>query len=187
MVALSRFKLWWMRPSHIAHPSAVPPETQLLLGETPEALPDGGTLYTVFIPLLDGVVKCSLKGAADQTLHVVAETGCPGTPVPAYVHALYIAVGADPFVLLEASMAAGEVELTVSVGSDAGADFEGLSSHPGASAAVSTPASSGGEGGEWAVNGGAGGAHLGGGRRRSVEQGVPSFVNHFGWCTWDSW
>jgi raffinose synthase len=104
LVALSRFKLWWMRPCHVKEAAHVPPETQLLLGESARALPNGRSIYTVYVPLLDGPVKCSLKGAADDTIHVVAETGCMHTPVPQWVASLLIAVGEDPFALIEAAM-----------------------------------------------------------------------------------
>eukprot|EP00611_Tribonema_gayanum_P022661 TRINITY_DN459_c1_g1_i2.p2 TRINITY_DN459_c1_g1~~TRINITY_DN459_c1_g1_i2.p2 ORF type:complete len:255 (+),score=61.78 TRINITY_DN459_c1_g1_i2:68-766(+) len=66
VVALHRFKLWWMKPTHGRRGSDVPPETQLLLSEMPPDPETGRRLYSLFIPLLDGPAKCSMKGLPDR-------------------------------------------------------------------------------------------------------------------------
>ncbi|CAM9835720.1 unnamed protein product, partial [Hapterophycus canaliculatus] len=61
MVSLARFKLWWMVPKHSAKANEVPPETQMMLTQLPPDPETGRQLYGLFIPLIDGQAKCSLK------------------------------------------------------------------------------------------------------------------------------
>ncbi|CAM9875299.1 unnamed protein product, partial [Phaeothamnion confervicola] len=104
LLALHRFKLWWMKPLHARRTSDIPPETQLLLTELPPDDATGRRLFALFVPLIDGPVKCSLKGLGDQHLQLMAETGCAGTAVPSNdLAGLFVAVHDDPFALVEKS------------------------------------------------------------------------------------
>lgn len=166
MVALSRFKLWWMMPHHVTEAARVPAETQLLLGETANALPCGGSTYTLFIPLLDGPAKSCLVGASDQTIHLVADTGCSDTPVPRRLQALLVSVGENPFRLLAASMAIIRKYHATPTGVTAAGDWS-IGDVDGTTSRSNSPK-----------------PPLGVGVTR--QPAYPEFVDYLGWCTWDS-
>lgn len=99
-IALERFTAcfrpepWWMKPCAGEATSAIPAETQFLLTAMP------GGQFGLYVPILDGAMRCSLEGAADGQLMLLAETGDPAV-VGARVLGLYVAVGPDPYVLCE--------------------------------------------------------------------------------------
>lgn len=84
----------WMVMSAGSQTSAVPMETQFLLAQV------GKKLYIVLVPLLDGSFRCSLQGAEDQTLELIAESGDAATTTDA-VTGLFVAAGTDPYALAE--------------------------------------------------------------------------------------
>jgi raffinose synthase len=105
IVALSRFKLWWMRPNHCRSCMWVPHETQLLLSRQ-KGEGEGDWYYTLLVPLLHGQVRSHIRGVALlNSLALVAETGDSATPVHTDLLGAVLAVGRDPFSLLEAGMA----------------------------------------------------------------------------------
>ncbi len=85
-----RFEPYWMKARAGSRLAEVPPETQFLLAE----LPDGGWL--LLVPLLGDLFRFSLRGRADDSLELLAETGDAFTPGLGGL-ALYVAAGLDPF------------------------------------------------------------------------------------------
>lgn len=94
--ACRRYEPFWMTAEAGTNGGQVPVETQSLLAE----LEDGQC--ALFVPLVDGPFRCALQGADADGLALVAETGDPGI-VGAELTGLFVAVGSDPFALMEAS------------------------------------------------------------------------------------
>lgn len=164
VVALHRFKLWWMRPTHGKRIGEVPPETQLIIGEMQYDPKIGKKMYCLFLPLLDGPAKCSLKGMLDQSLQLFAETGCDKIPVPARdLVGLFVAVNDDPLELLDKSFKIVRKRLA---GQTKGGALGGLirdAEHALYSMKKSEVIPS-----------------------RAQDRSAPDFSNYLGWCTWDS-
>ncbi len=89
-----RNKPYWMVPAVVTNGGEVPVETQFLLAEL------SSNRYAVLVPLLDDGFRMSLQGAGKQMLEVIAESGDPAVTTSA-VNGLFIAVGDDPFSLIE--------------------------------------------------------------------------------------
>ena len=89
-----RYEPFWMKPCAGTKAGDVPVETQYLLTEQE----DGAC--ALFVPLIDGAFRMSLQGTEDNGLELVAESGDPAT-VTNSVAGLFIAVGTDPYTLLE--------------------------------------------------------------------------------------
>jgi raffinose synthase len=93
-----RFEPYWMEPSAGTRASEIPVETQFLLAQ----LTDGR--YALFLPILDGAFRAALEGDADDHLLLVVESGDPAV-VCREATALFIAVGENPYLLMELSAA----------------------------------------------------------------------------------
>lgn len=91
-----RYEPFWMTAKAGTRGADVPPETQFLLGER-----DDGTCV-LFVPLVDGALRCSLQGTSENSLELVAESGDPAV-VGNEVVGLFMAHGEDPFALVEAA------------------------------------------------------------------------------------
>jgi raffinose synthase len=88
---------FWMLPAVGTKTGEVPIETQFLLAQT------SGDNYVLVVPLLDGVFRASLQGdAQNDNLQVVVESGDLGV-VGREFTPLFLAVGDDPFALIEYS------------------------------------------------------------------------------------
>jgi hypothetical protein len=163
LIALHRFKLWWMMPVHVSRSSEVPPETQMLIAELPPDPQTGKKLYSIFIPLLDGPAKCSLKGQVDGSLQLLAETGCASVPVPpSDLAGIFVAVHDDIHELVEKSCKLVQSHLGLQI---KGGAMGGLV-----------------RGAEQALY------QL---KRQEVirwksDTSAPDFSKYLGWCTWDS-
>lgn len=94
--ACHRYEPFWMKPRAGTSAGEVPIETQFLLVE----LEDG--TCALFVPLLDGGFRCALQGAGENALELVAESGDPAV-VTKEVIGLFVAVGDDPYTLVEES------------------------------------------------------------------------------------
>ena len=68
-----RFKLWWMTQRMGTCGRDVPLETQFLLVEGKEA--EASTVYTVFLPLLDGPFRAVLQGNDKDEIEICLESG----------------------------------------------------------------------------------------------------------------
>ncbi len=89
-----RAKPYWMIPTVVTRASDVPVETQFLLAEL------SPNRYALLAPLLDGAFRMSLQGAGEHGLEVIAESGDPAVTASA-VRGLFLAVGEEPFALIE--------------------------------------------------------------------------------------
>ncbi|KAK7388636.1 hypothetical protein VNO78_23458 [Psophocarpus tetragonolobus] len=100
-MACFRFKLWWMAQKMGDRGRDIPLETQFLLVETK----DGGShlqtqndsVYTVFLPLLEGSFRACLQGDSNDQLQLCLESGDEDTKASSFTHALFIGAGSDPF------------------------------------------------------------------------------------------
>ncbi|MFZ5896894.1 MAG: Sip1-related alpha-galactosidase [Myxococcota bacterium] len=105
--ACHRYEPYWMKPRAGTRLSDVPPETQSLLVRF------GSERWLLVVPLVDSLFRFSLRGKADDSLVLVAESGDAFTPGHGGL-ALYIACGRDPFELLRAG--AESVSHTLGIG-----------------------------------------------------------------------
>ncbi|MEY4546677.1 MAG: hypothetical protein RL685_2872 [Pseudomonadota bacterium] len=90
-----RYEPYWMKPAVGSRLRDVPAETQFLLAE----LSAGGWLLVV--PLIDEPWRFSLRGHPEERLELLAETGDPHLGGHGG-RALFLALGEDPYELLEA-------------------------------------------------------------------------------------
>jgi raffinose synthase len=93
---------FWLRPVAGRTEAEVNPETLWFLAETTTDSPaEASPRYLLIIPLLSAKTRHALRGSA-RGLVVTSETGDPTVPCDS-AEALYIAIGADPYALLEDS------------------------------------------------------------------------------------
>ena len=102
--ACHRYEPFWMRPMAGTRGGEVPIETQFLLAE----MEDGAC--ALFVPLLDGGFRCALQGADENGLELVAESGDPAV-VTAEVTGLFVAVGENPYTLVDEAAASVMAQL----------------------------------------------------------------------------
>lgn len=79
-LCLFRFKLWWMTQRMGTCGKDIPLETQFMLVESKDAtgegdLDDGPTIYTVFLPLLEGQFRAVLQGNDKNEMEICLESG----------------------------------------------------------------------------------------------------------------
>ncbi|KAH6822825.1 seed imbibition 1 [Perilla frutescens var. hirtella] len=106
ILCLYRFKLWWMTQSMGACGQDIPSETQFLLVEVPqfvEGQPDF-VYYAVFLPILEGDFRAVLQGNADDEMELCLESGDPSVQEFKGRHLVYVAVGTDPYGVIENSV-----------------------------------------------------------------------------------
>jgi raffinose synthase len=102
IVSLTRFASlprrdpFWMKLVTGLRLSQVLPETQYLLSQR-----EDGT-YLLLIPLLDGAFRCALQGTPQDALELVADSADPAIQT-ASVTGLFVAVGTDPYNLIESA------------------------------------------------------------------------------------
>lgn len=75
-----RFKLWWMTQRMGKCGKDVPLETQFMIVESKDSTADGEpddapTIYTVFLPLLEGQFRAVLQGNEKNELEICMESG----------------------------------------------------------------------------------------------------------------
>ncbi len=93
--ACHRYEPFWMNPVAGTDLSALPTEVKYLLCQLEDET------WAVLVPWVDGLVSCALQGDANG-LALVAETGDPAVPLPAF-RGLFVGTGPEPFSLLEES------------------------------------------------------------------------------------
>lgn len=98
-MACFRFKLWWMAQKMGDKGSDIPMETQFLLVETKDGshLDESQTVYTVFLPLIEGPFRACLQGNANDQLELCLESGDCDIKSSSFTHSLFISAGTDPF------------------------------------------------------------------------------------------
>jgi raffinose synthase len=135
-----RFKLWWMTQRMGTCGKDIPLETQFLLVESKEPTEgehdDSPTIYTVFLPLLEGQFRAVLQGNEKNGLEICLESGDSSVETNQGLHLVYMHAGTNPFEVINQSVKAVEKHMQTF--------------------------------------------------RHREEKKLPSFVDWFGWCTWDA-
>ncbi|EPS71735.1 hypothetical protein M569_03022 [Genlisea aurea] len=105
-LACFRFKLWWMAQKMGDKGRDIPLETQFLLIESKEGSPSETkeTVYTVFLPLIEGPFKACLQGNERDELELCLESGDADATGSSFTHAVYISAGTDPFATINEAM-----------------------------------------------------------------------------------
>lgn len=75
-----RFKLWWMTQRMGSYGGDVPLETQFMLVESKDGTQGGNqddspTIYTVFLPLLEGPFRAVLQGNDNNEIEICLDSG----------------------------------------------------------------------------------------------------------------
>lgn len=70
-----RFKLWWMTQRMGTCGKDIPLETQFMLVESKDNNDNSPTIYTVFLPLLEGQFRAVLQGNDKNELEICLESG----------------------------------------------------------------------------------------------------------------
>ena len=91
-----RYEPFWNTAKAGLSVSEIPPETQYLLCELEDQT------YLLVVPLVDGAMRCSIQGNAENVLEMVAESGDPSLTANE-VCGVYLAVGGEPFLLVSDS------------------------------------------------------------------------------------
>ncbi|KAL3939229.1 MAG: hypothetical protein SGBAC_006018, partial [Bacillariaceae sp.] len=102
VLTCSRLTRYWMGPAFGDHAKDVPVETQFMLIEMEENGP-----YALLLPLVDGGFRASLEPSKhDQNeLNIMCYSeGGEASTSPSPMQALYVAVGDDPFELVQRGM-----------------------------------------------------------------------------------
>ncbi|WCJ32540.1 seed imbibition 1 [Euphorbia peplus] len=95
-----RFKLWWMTQRMGTCGRDVPFETQFLLVEAQDGSNfegDTSSVYTVFLPILEGDFRAVLQGNDRNELEICLESGDPAVEEFGGSHLVFMAAGSDPF------------------------------------------------------------------------------------------
>ncbi|OUZ99852.1 Glycosyl hydrolases 36 [Macleaya cordata] len=99
-LACFRFKLWWMAQKMGDQGREIPLETQFLLMETKDESQvdeSNQTIYTVFLPLIEGPFRACLQGNSMDELELCLESGDTETKSSSFTFSLFISAGSDPF------------------------------------------------------------------------------------------
>lgn len=136
-----RFKLWWMTQRMGKCGKDVPLETQFMIVEskdgTVEGEPDDGpTIYTVFLPLLEGQFRAVLQGNEKNEIEICLESGDTAVQTSQGLHLVYMHAGTNPYEVINQAVKAVEKHMQTF--------------------------------------------------RHREKKRLPSFVDWFGWCTWDA-
>ncbi|KAL1554637.1 putative galactinol--sucrose galactosyltransferase 2 [Salvia divinorum] len=139
-MCLFRFKLWWMTQRMGTCGQDIPLETQFMLVESKDACEDAHedrpTIYTIFLPLLEGQFRAVLQGNEKNELEICLESGDNAVETNQGNYLVYMHAGTNPFEVI--NQAAKAVE-----------------------------------------------KHLQTFQHREKKK-LPSFIDWFGWCTWDA-
>ncbi|KAI5060025.1 hypothetical protein GOP47_0024445 [Adiantum capillus-veneris] len=100
-----RFSLWWMMQRMGNSRKDVPMETKFFLCESklmsslmPEStFNEDETVYTIFLPLLEGSFRASLQGNVDDQLELYLESGGAAVKGKGGLHSVYLHAGTNPF------------------------------------------------------------------------------------------
>ncbi|KAI6696762.1 hypothetical protein NL676_016881 [Syzygium grande] len=97
-----RFKLWWMTQRMGTSGRDIPLETQFLLVESKDNTEtgeqgDASTIYTVFLPLLEGPFRAVLQGNDRNELEVCLESGDSAVETNQGLYLVYMHAGTNPF------------------------------------------------------------------------------------------
>ncbi|KHG29002.1 putative galactinol--sucrose galactosyltransferase 2 -like protein [Gossypium arboreum] len=132
-----RFKLWWMTQRMGTCGKDVPFETQFMLVESKEEDdPNVPTIYTVFLPLLEGQFRAVLQGNDKNELEICLESGDNTVETNRGLYLVYMHAGTNPFEVINQAVKALEKHMQTFL--------------------------------------------------HREKKKLPSFLDWFGWCTWDA-
>ncbi|RVW16559.1 putative galactinol--sucrose galactosyltransferase 2 [Vitis vinifera] len=136
-----RFKLWWMTQRMGTCGKDVPFETQFMLIESKETTEggehdDAPTIYTVFLPLLEGQFRAVLQGNDKNEIEICLESGDTAVETNQGLHLVYMHSGTNPFEVIDQAVKAVEKHMQTFL--------------------------------------------------HREKKKLPSFLDWFGWCTWDA-
>ncbi|GMH08172.1 hypothetical protein Nepgr_010012 [Nepenthes gracilis] len=139
-MCLFRFKLWWMTQRMGTCGKDVPLETQFIIVESKDGTTgepdDAPTIYTVFLPLLEGQFRAALQGNEKNEMEICVESGDIAVETDHGLYLLYMHAGTNPFEVISQAIKAVEKHMKTFVSRE--------------------------------------------------KKKLPSFVDWFGWCTWDA-
>lgn len=95
-----RFKLWWMTQRMGTNGRDIPLETQFMLVESKDERSQEGdfpTIYTVFLPLLEGQFRAVLQGNDRNEVEICLESGDNDVQTSQGLHLVYMHAGTNPF------------------------------------------------------------------------------------------
>lgn len=110
-LACFRFKLWWMSQKMGSSGKEIPMETQFLLLESKADEEGEQTLYTVFLPLVEGSFRACLQGNENDALELCLESGDPAMEELSFTHSLLVNTGTDPFKVITDGIKSVELHL----------------------------------------------------------------------------
>ncbi|KAJ9695790.1 hypothetical protein PVL29_010989 [Vitis rotundifolia] len=136
-----RFKLWWMTQRMGTCGKDVPFETQFMLIESKETTEggehdDAPTIYTVFLPLLEGQFRAVLQGNDKNEIEICLESGDTAVETNQGLYLVYMHSGTNPFEVINQAVKAVEKHMQTFL--------------------------------------------------HREKKKLPSFLDWFGWCTWDA-
>ncbi|XP_043690905.1 probable galactinol--sucrose galactosyltransferase 2 isoform X3 [Telopea speciosissima] len=138
-----RFKLWWMTQRMGTCGKDVPLETQFMLIESKDGTVDDEanqgdtpTIYTVFLPLLEGQFRAVLQGNENNEIEICLESGDNAVETNQGLHMVYMHAGTNPFDVINQAVKAVEKHMQTFL--------------------------------------------------HREKKKLPSFLDWFGWCTWDA-
>lgn len=136
-----RFKLWWMTQRMGMSGKEIPLETQFLLVESKDGgesvdQDDSPTIYTVFLPLLEGQFRAVLQGNDKNELEICLESGDNAVETNQGLYLVYMHAGTNPFEVISEAVKALEKHMKTF--------------------------------------------------HHREKKKLPSFIDWFGWCTWDA-
>ncbi|KAK8651312.1 hypothetical protein V6N13_140919 [Hibiscus sabdariffa] len=132
-----RFKLWWMTQRMGTCGKDVPLETQFMLVESKEEDdPNAPTIYTVFLPLLEGQFRAVLQGNEKNEIEICLESGDNTVETNRGLYLVYMHAGTNPFEVINQAVKAMEKHMQTF--------------------------------------------------HHREKKKLPSFLDWFGWCTWDA-
>ncbi|GLT88228.1 hypothetical protein SLE2022_062630 [Rubroshorea leprosula] len=131
-----RFKLWWMTQRMGTCGKDVPLETQFMLVESKDGAEEAPTVYTVFLPLLEGQFRAVLQGNDKNEIEICLESGDSAVETNQGLYLVYMHAGTNPFEVINQAVKAVEKYMQTFL--------------------------------------------------HREKKKLPSFLDWFGWCTWDA-
>ncbi|KAL2466089.1 putative galactinol--sucrose galactosyltransferase 2 [Abeliophyllum distichum] len=111
-MCLFRFKLWWMTQRMGTCGKDIPLETQFMLVESKETTEseceDAPTIYTVFLPLLEGQFRAVLQGNEKNEMEICLESGDNAVETNQGHYLVYMHAGTNPFEVINQAVKAVE-------------------------------------------------------------------------------
>ncbi|PHU22358.1 putative galactinol--sucrose galactosyltransferase 1 [Capsicum chinense] len=114
-MCLFRFKLWWMTQRMGACGNDIPLETQFMLVESKDTTEgereDSPTIYTVFLPLLEGQFRAVLQGNEKNEMEICLESGDNAVETNHGLYLVYMNAGTNPFEVINQAVKSVEQHL----------------------------------------------------------------------------